>query len=568
MKQFLVPPDNLRPDERSDQQWLSINGRVLSERFLVIDDLTDPAVGSGFSVYLVKDLREFCRKVILKSAPPPLDDLIDQGPSFPQVCEVLKGLDHPAIENIIETGKLFDGRSYALAGCHRGIRLSSVLEGGTRLELSRIARIIEQSADGISAAHRKGILHCDICPSNILLTDEKEPDDLRIMNFGSAWPIDSRGERLSTLDMESESIYYAAPELHSNLGHRSAASDIFSLAALAYRMITGNPPFTGTNRRTLVEAMSAGTFARPIELRTDVSLTTENLLLTALQFEPAWRPQNIEDFGYRLANSLRPVPKGIITAPVETAQAVEEPAVIESNVPVQLSGGDDIPFAAAPAIVTRSRASIVPDRTIAWALIILLLAGALSIPIAQNLFYESTTSAAVGTMLERPASESSRRQLKLWLERENGNAANRLRPTDLSVRPLTLNLTTDSSGYAYLFKEFADSNGGISYQVVHPEARATAAVEVGKPIGVSTLASEGINGLWVVWTAARNEDIESITASAADNAVVPEEEARKLRHFLERNRNLRLSVAEIDGQTILDGIGDRIVYRLETETAR
>ena len=565
MKHQAEPPDSARSGENTGSFQRSISGRVLSERFLVLEDLTEKPIGDTFVVYVVKDLKEFCNKVVLKLASAPPDSLIELGPSFPQVCEGLIRLHHPAIEQILETGKLFDGRPYAVARIHEGKRLSSLIGSENRLELSQIASIVEQVGDALAAAHSKGILHCDLRPFNILVTDETAPGDVRIINFGSAWPIDSRGESLARLGMDCESLFYAAPELYSTLGHRSAASDIFSLSVLTYRLVTGKLPFAGIDRRELLEAMSASIFERPSEMRTDISLQTENLLLAGLQFEPAGRPRNIEDFGSRLADSLRPPLRGLVDVepePVEAAadEVVQAAALDLTPVPEIESR---IPFTTAR--VRRQTTSPVSDRAVAWTLITLLLAGALSIPIAQILFREAETSAAAETMIQRPAGDSARHQLKFWLEPDTAGPANRTRQAaDSRDRLLPLNLVVDAAGSAYLFKEFTDAAGSTSYQLIYPLAAAAAAVEPGKPLRATASAAEDTRAIWIVWTATKNGDIESIRNSVAENAVVPEEHARRLRHFLERNRNLHLTVtAGVDGQTILDGIGEKIIYRVD-----
>lgn len=544
-----------------------VPGHIIFERFLVLEDISDPVLGGRATACKVKDIKHFCREAILKV----VDDIPGSrvsgtdGPSFPEVCEALMKLGHAGVESIFETGRLYDGRPFALAQLCRGKTLADVLTEGKRFTLPEIARLAGDVSEAIAAAHSNGLLHCDLRPANILVP-EGESGQYRVINFGFAWPVDVRGERLNNLAPGSEPTYYAAPELLSKLGHRSPASDIYSLAVLAYRLITGQLPFRGESHTEQLDLISSALSQMPTDLRTDLSFETEDLIKAALRFEPAWRPQEIGGFGERLSRSMRPAPA--IPVPVLAPKA-PVPEVIETGHSLETAPDDpkdgvsdamseSILFASfieeSPAPVLRR--SSISDRSIAWALIVMLIAGALSIPIGQTLLAGEKDKAPPNTMLERPREERRPKQLRLAVENMAGKKAG-------------ISLTADAAGHVYLFHETLENDGSTAFsRVALAGAPGLSTIEAGKTASFEfpDLNAANSKGLWIAFSNGPNSELEVIR----DRASADTEQGRKLRHFLERNRNLRLNVeaGATAGETLLTGTGERIIYRFDPNDRR
>jgi serine/threonine protein kinase len=566
------------PEENKIRVSGPIIGHILYERFLVERDLSDDSIGRGFSSFLVKDLKNYCRHAVLKTAwPVPADPKLDS-PSLKEVSDVLMRLAHPNIEEILETGRLNDGRPFALTRQYPATTLGRLIESGKRLELEGIAQLVEQIADALSAAHSKGILHCDLRPSNILIpAGDIGAKSIKIINFGSAWPIDVRGESLANVQQVSESLHYAAPELLVKLGHRSPASDIYSLAVLVYRLVTGAVPFAGRDRGGQLEMINAGRPKPPTEGRTDLSDEAGRLILAGLQFEPLWRPQDIDDFGLRLVRMLAP-PKGILLiepqAPPETKilPALEQVAEPTTAQQPEMKRNEIVSVRSVNARAPLS------DRAVTWALMIVLMAGALSIPIGQTILKENKAAAAVETMVARPIENRDRHQIRYWIESEQlaSRRPNSLAHTNAPGDGMQLTFVSDSAGQAYAFSEWPGDDGRPDYKLIYPvpgRAESEKGVEAEKPVKAAPAAlpdGQTAKAIWIVWTAVRNEDLEAIRISAIDGSVTNDDDRRRLRHFLERNRNLRVRISSEDsgGRTILDGLGDSIVHRIELGEGR
>ena len=541
-------------------------GRILCERFLIEEDLSDPALQGLYTSHRVKDLKRFCRDVVLNITN--LAPAIEAGPSLRDVCDVLIEVSHHNIETILETGSLFDGRPYSITERIDGDRLDSLVQDGKRFELEHVARIIEQIADGLSLIHKKGVLHCDLRPWNVIVSDEgRSLGSVKVTNFGAAWPIDVRGNGFDHLPPESECFAYAAPETYARLGHRSTAADVYSLAVIAYRLLTGKMPFEGPDPRELAEKIRRNEWVPATELRTDLGFESENILNAGLHFEPAWRPQNIEDFAYRLVSSLRPAPivSSMQAVTATPAEPIEPIAVVEEEVPTPepIERFEEQPLFKAPWRLP----SIISDRAVAWALISLLLAAALSIPIAQTLLNEKKAEAAVGTMLDRTPEDRSKRQLKFWIEsKTSGGPVSIGEAASTSIANALIALVPDSAGEIYVIGESNDAEGRVAYKLLSRQT-GTGPIPPGKAVRTPSLDLTKARAVWIVWTATRSQDLESNLQAATENDSPIGEAARNLRHFLERNRNLRLEASSGDRgeETILTGIGDRMVYRFSTQ---
>jgi hypothetical protein len=559
MKSDTAPGNSPGPEIIADSTSRSVVGRILYERFLILSERGDPNFGRRSSTYLAKDLKAMCRTVVLRSvnivsANPPGSE-----PTFQEVGDVLLQIAHPNTETVLETGVLFDGRPYALTEPLTGTPLDQFVKEGQRLELENAAVVIEQVADALDAAHSRRLLHCDVRPSNIVVDAvDGRIEQVRLINFGCAWPIDCRGDSLSHLRPGAEPLLYAAPELLSRLGHRSTASDIYSLSAIAYRLVLGSPPFPGGTREEILAASSRGPEILPTDARTDISNETEQLILSGLRFEPAWRPQDAADFGYRLARSLREGPR---SAPVRTLPIVEEAdlGVVDEIAEVKaVEQPEGAPAVSAPAPPSRP-ARPASDRAIAWSLIFLLLAGALSIPVGQSIFEKQASGAAIETIQKRPA-QMARNELRFW----RASAS----PLRNGAGAAGFELTVDTQGEVYVFCETSTPEGSVGYRLLRPARQAEFNVDPSEVVSIGTGCAAG-EPTWLAWTSEPVEGLAKAAASVqADGSVAPEN-SRELRHFLERNRNMRLSVTDdaVTGKTLLSGIGGKMVYRIDPPDA-
>src|SRR5262249_21609017 len=155
-------------------------------------------------------------------------------------------LEHPNICQVFEVGEV-DGEHFIAMQLIEGVSLG---EAARSLPLADKLRLVEDAAHALHAAHKLGLIHRDVKPSNILI--EKSADGALkpyVMDFGLARDLTTpamtvTGELLGT-------PCYMAPEQARGKGHYDARTDVYSLGATLYQVLTGRPPFTGSPAEVL-----------------------------------------------------------------------------------------------------------------------------------------------------------------------------------------------------------------------------------------------------------------------------------------------------------------------------
>ncbi|MCC6224970.1 MAG: serine/threonine protein kinase [Microthrixaceae bacterium] len=204
--------------------------------------------------------------------------------------------DHPHIVTLYDSGFLADGRPYlVMEHCpHGSVRvaadepasLEDVLELGVKL------------AGALATAHARGILHRDVKPENVLVTQYHEP---ALCDFGIA----SMADRGDATTLHAMTPTYAAPEV-LDLGKASEASDLYSLGATLYRLLAGRPPFGSATTDGLHRFLTS-VVAEPLPPigRDDVPAVVEDLLRSCMAKSPADRPASAEQLGRSLQEAQR-----------------------------------------------------------------------------------------------------------------------------------------------------------------------------------------------------------------------------------------------------------------------
>jgi hypothetical protein len=113
-------------------------------------------------------------------------------------------------------------------------------------------RILRQAARGLAAGHRVGIVHRDVKPANVFLTDEGAAPSVRLLDFGIAKPMEGEGsDSITTLGQLPHSPAYASPEQLDASRPVSPASDVYQLGLIGYELLTGERPFSEAERTRL-----------------------------------------------------------------------------------------------------------------------------------------------------------------------------------------------------------------------------------------------------------------------------------------------------------------------------
>lgn len=233
---------------------------------------------------------------------------------FLKEAKALKLINHPSVVQLIDSGTTSDGNAFFAMEYVKGYDLRSQIDPKRGLigDYERVAKIIYQLGDAISAAHEKGIYHRDLKPENIMLQKPQDLDDeeqVKVIDFGIATVKDSYDEKTKTTQLLAGSLHYMAPEQLEN--RPSSSSDIYSLGAIAYEMVTGRPPFMPEAPNyaiaifQLLQMQKQGVKIKPKDLRPSLPEVAQIIILKALAFEPEERYKVARNFGSDLAKALK-----------------------------------------------------------------------------------------------------------------------------------------------------------------------------------------------------------------------------------------------------------------------
>ena len=229
--------------------------------------------------------------------------------------------EHPQIVAVLDTGS--EGRvPYVVSEYVGGGDLAGVLEecDGRRLEIERAVAIAIDVCRALDHAHARGIVHRDLKPANVWLGDDGAA---RLGDFGLAST--DRRSRTAVEGMLVGTVAYLPPE--QALGRSSdARSDLYSLGAMLYELLTGEPPFPGEDAVTIIGQHLSAAPVAPSHHRPQIPAALDRLVLELLAKAPEERPPS--------AAAVRRALESVAEAPVEPEAAADDANPLEA-----LAGG-------------------------------------------------------------------------------------------------------------------------------------------------------------------------------------------------------------------------------------
>ncbi len=273
---------------------------ALGDRYQVDRELGQ---GGMSLVYLARDLRHD-RAVALKVLRPELSAVIGAD-RFLNEIRVTANLQHAHILPLFDSGAV-DGLLYYVMPYVEGESLRDRLTRERQLSIGEAIRLTSQVASALDYAHRRGVLHRDIKPENILIHEGQA----LVADFGIALAVRaSGGARLTETGLTVGTPQYMSPEQAAGDRELDGRSDLYSLAAMMYEMLAGEPPFTGPTFQAILTKLVIET-PRPLrQLRDTVPPALETILQAALAKLPADRFAGAAQFADALTQvPLHPTP--------------------------------------------------------------------------------------------------------------------------------------------------------------------------------------------------------------------------------------------------------------------
>ena len=222
------------------------------------------------------------RVVALKVLPTELaqDPMFQQ--RFRREAHAAAGLNEPHVVPIHHFGEI-DGRLFVDMRLIEGRDLAAVLSMGGPLGADRAVVVVEQVGAALTAAHRVGLVHRDVKPSNILLT---ENDFAYLIDFGIARRASETG--LTSVGAAVGTLAYMAPE-RFRTGQVDPRSDIYALSCVLYESLTGHPPFPGQTMEQLLMAHLTCPPPRPSAVRPGVPTAVDGVIAKGMAKDPGQR---------------------------------------------------------------------------------------------------------------------------------------------------------------------------------------------------------------------------------------------------------------------------------------
>ena len=256
---------------------------ALAERYRIEDEL---GAGGMATVYLATDLRHG-RRVAIKAL---RWDVTESTGSerFQREIGIAASLTHPHILPLHDSGQV-DGVLYYVMPFVEGETLQDRLAREGALPVAEATGLLREILDALGEAHRRGIVHRDVKPSNILLAG----GHALVADFGVAKPM-SRGEGLETLTTEGAAVgtpEYMAPEQAAGVEDLDHRADLFAAGSVAYYMLTGRSPFRSKDLRATLVAVMAQTPEMPHERSDSVPRPLSHLVMRCLEKKPEDRFQ-------------------------------------------------------------------------------------------------------------------------------------------------------------------------------------------------------------------------------------------------------------------------------------
>ncbi len=270
---------------------------ALAERYPLTRSL---GRGGMATVYLARDVKHG-RDVAIKVLDPSL--AIALGPKrFLREVEIVAQLHHPHIVPLYDSGDAGGRLYYVMPYEPRGSLRHKLERHEGPLPVDEAVRILRDVCDALAHAHAHGIIHRDVKPDNVLLTERHA----LVADFGVAKALSDATATGMTLGTPA----YMAPEQIAADPHIDHRADIYALGVLAYELLTGRPPFTGEEQQDVV---SAHLTKAPVSLaarRSDVPAPLAGLVMRCLAKRPADRWQSTAEL-LSSGSPISPDPKSM-----------------------------------------------------------------------------------------------------------------------------------------------------------------------------------------------------------------------------------------------------------------
>ncbi|EYE89280.1 hypothetical protein Q428_03120 [Fervidicella metallireducens AeB] len=259
-------------------------GKILADRYILLEKIGD----GGMSLVYKARCQTLDRYVAIKILRPEFTTDNDFIMKFKRESQSAASLSHPNIVGIYDVGEQ-DGIYYIVMEYVNGKTLKDYIKQKGKLQYEETLNIINQIALALDCAHKKGIVHRDIKPHNILITEDKI---VKVTDFGIARA--SSSMTMTNTGTVMGSVHYFSPE-QARGGFTDHRTDIYSLGVVMYEMLTGKLPYDAESPVTVALKHIEATLDEPIQVDASIPKAVNDIVVKSMQKDMTKRYQNVKE---------------------------------------------------------------------------------------------------------------------------------------------------------------------------------------------------------------------------------------------------------------------------------
>ena len=273
---------------------MNIIGKTIANRYEII---SQTGVGGMATVYTARD-NVLNRKVAIKVLKDEFTTDEEFVKSFNSEAQAAASLSHPNIVSIYDVGNE-DGIYYIVMELVRGKTLKQIITEEGALPWKWSVNIAMQIASALETAHKNNIVHRDIKPHNIIITEDGVA---KVTDFGIAKAVSN--STITAFGTTIGSVHYFSPE-QAKGGYTDAKSDIYSLGVVMYEMLTGRVPFDSDTSVSVALKHMQEPPVPPMEINDNIPQAVNDIILKAMEKEPMARYQTATAMMRDLSRALK-----------------------------------------------------------------------------------------------------------------------------------------------------------------------------------------------------------------------------------------------------------------------
>ena len=299
-------------------------GSVIGERYHVLKLLGAGGMGRVYLAEHVKMGRQCALKVLHPA-------MVRDGEAisrFNREAANASRIDHPNVAAIYDFGETADGLVYLAMQYIEGETLTRIMQANGALPPLRASDITRQIAEGLYAAHAMGIVHRDLKPDNVMVTTDGDGiDTAKVVDFGIAKVTGQGSQAVTRTGVVIGTPEYMSPEQLAG-EELDGRSDQYSLALVAFNMLTGELPFPSASTQTLIVMRLTQAPRSLTEVRPDIAWPGEvqSVMSRALERDPSLRFPSTREFSRALHAAIAMMPTRVSTGKATRARAAAAPA--------------------------------------------------------------------------------------------------------------------------------------------------------------------------------------------------------------------------------------------------